>query len=118
MTLANQAFTSCWSHETFNHECHACLIHTVGKLCDILDGLLNEKKTAEEPKFIQGEVGYTIHSYELGSYSIESLVELTRVELDNIVLEYEANGSPLANTHGRYRIRKITDPTWKESLHD
>ena len=111
-----QAFTGCWSHQErgFNHNCLACLIHTVGKLCEMLDDKERQQNT---PQVIHGPVGPTI--YELGSYTIESKVSLSQVELNNIVLTYEKYGQPyIEQIQGVpvWRVRRLTDPRWEEPL--
>lgn len=110
-----EAFTGCWGHKAtgFNSVCHDCLIHTVGKLCEMLDEKEREQNTlpVHTPTIPEPT---DVYEYTIGAYIVESHVQLTDRELHRCISDYEAAGIPYMNEV--YRIRRMTDPKWEESL--
>lgn len=114
-----QAFTGCWSHQErgFNHNCLACLIHTVGKLCEMLDEKEREQNappvhtsTIPEPT--------DVYEYTIGAYIVESTWLMANSELNECIKFYEKECAPFEYIipTGKWRIRRMTDPKWEKPL--
>lgn len=65
-SLKDQAFVGCLKHSDFVYNCQACLISTVGKLCELLDEKLTRRRTIQFSVGFSNSEGYHLHVVEEG----------------------------------------------------